>query len=215
MRSTIPWTSVAGYAEALQRRFREDKTLAGDQRLMDFPKYLDVIIREVYRCKSIINSLQSFSRKSDGNFQSINLNKSIKDVVELARHTWKEKQIIIKTSMCQPSPQILGDPSAIHQIFLNLVLNAIQAIETDGTVTIGSHVEAENAVITIADTGCGISPENLREIWTPFFTTKKVGSGQGLGLAITYDMVEKHQGSISVNSTVGQGTEFTIKLPTA
>lgn len=208
-----PMTSVAGYAEALQRRFREDETLAGDQRLMNFPKYLNVIIREVYRCKSIINSLQSFSRKSDGAFQPIDLNEIIIQVVELVRHTWRQKEIQFVTNLCQLAPVILGDPSAMHQIFLNLALNGLQAIEEHGTITITSCIADQHAVVTIADTGCGIAPENLKEIWTPFFTTKAVGNGQGLGLAVTYDIVEKHQGTISVTSTVGQGTEFTIKFP--
>ncbi|WP_320055942.1 ATP-binding protein [Desulfuromonas thiophila] len=208
-----PMTSVAGYAEALLRRFREDETLVGDQRLIDFPKYLDVIIREVYRCKAIINSLQSFSRKSDGANNPVDLNEIINEVLDLVRHTWREKNITFIQNLSPIAPIIQGDSSAIRQIFLNLVLNALQSIEHQGSISLTSGIVSKEVIVTIADTGCGIPPENLEEIWTPFFTTKGVGDGQGLGLAVTYDIVKKHQGTISVDSVLGKGTEFTLRFP--
>lgn len=207
-----PMTSIAGYAEALQRRFRDDEALTGDQRLIDFPTYLDVIVREVYRCKAIISSLQSFSRKSDGATKTLDLNEIINEVLELIRHTWQEKNISFITKLSSTIPVIQGDPSALRQIFLNLVLNGIQAIDPKGTITITSHVDSSEVIITVADTGCGIAPEDLADIWTPFFTTKSVGNGQGLGLAVTYDIVEKHNATISVTSVVNKGTEFTLKF---
>ena len=80
-------------------------------------------------------------------------------------------------------------------------------------MSIESRIVESEVVVTVTDTGCGISPEDLDQIWTPFFTTKTVGSGQGLGLAVTYDIVEKHHGTISVSSVLGKGTEFTLKFP--
>lgn len=208
-----PMTSVAGYAEALQRRFRDDITLAGDQRLIDFPKYLETIIREVYRCKGIIHSLQSFSRKSDGVLCEVDLNKIIGEVLELVRHTYRDKHIELITILSNVPPRIRGNFSSMRQVFMNLVLNGFQSIENSGTVTIESKIVGSEVVISIVDSGVGISPQNLDQIWTPFFTTKVVGRGQGLGLAVTYDIVEKHHGTIEVRSKLGEGTEFSVKFP--
>lgn len=127
-----PLTSVAGYAEALQRRLRDDPALAGDQRLCDFPGYLDVIVREAYRCKGIIDSLLSFSRKSDGSFGRVDLNEIIAEVLELVRHKQRDAQIDLDTNLQIPLPPIEGDASALRQVFLNLVMNALQSIEEIG-----------------------------------------------------------------------------------
>ena len=208
-----PMTSVAGYAEALQRRFREDPSLAGDLRLLDFPQYLEIIVREVYRCKGIIDNLLSFSRKSDGVFGQVDLNSIIGEVLELVRHQGRDKNVILKDNLSPLLPEIQGDASALRQIFLNLILNAIQAIEGSGTVSIETGVQDSRVVARVIDDGTGISAEMLDQIWTPFFTTKVVGKGQGLGLAVTYDIVEKHQGTIDVRSKVGTGTEFIVTLP--
>ena len=208
-----PMTSVAGYAEALQRRFREDPALAGDLRLLDFPKYLDVIVREVYRCKGIIDSLLSFSRKSDGAFGRVDLNEIIGEVLELVRHTGREGKVSLSENLSVPLPFVEGDASALRQVFLNLILNALQAIEDLGSVNIETRVEGSLVVARVVDTGAGIAPDILDQIWNPFFTTKVVGKGQGLGLAVTYDIIKKHRGEIDVQSSVGQGTEFIVKLP--
>ena len=207
-----PITSVAGYAEALQRRFREDPALAGDLRLLDFPKYLDVIVREVYRCKGIIESLLSFSRKSDGEFGRVDLNIIIGEVLDLVRHMGRNERITLNDNL-GPLPVVHGDPSALRQVFLNLILNALQAIEGQGAVSIETEVKDFKVVAKVIDTGSGIAPDILDQIWNPFFTTKVVGKGQGLGLAVTYDIIKRHQGEIEVRSTVGHGTEFIVKLP--
>ncbi len=208
-----PLTSVAGYAEALQRRFREDISLAGDQRLIDFPRYLEIISREVYRCKAIIDSLQSFSRKSDGVFSEVNLNEIIDEVLELIYHTCCDKAIVQEKELSEKLPIVKGDPCAMRQVFLNLALNAIQSIETSGTLKIRSEVVNSWVFVRVIDDGSGIPAEHLDKIWTPFFTTKVVGKGQGLGLAVIYDIIEKHSGTIIVNSEVGVGTEFVSKFP--
>lgn len=210
-----PLTSVAGYAEALQRRFRDDPALAGDQRLRDFPSYLDVIVREVYRCKGIIDSLLSFSRKSDGSFGRVDLNEIIAEVIELVRHKQRDTHIGLHTNLQIPLPHIQGDASALRQVFLNLVMNALQAIGERGDIHIHTSQEGNEICAGVSDNGCGIASDLLDQIWNPFFTTKAVGQGQGLGLAVTYDIIEKHKGTISVHSQPGQGSEFLVKLPLA
>jgi len=207
-----PMTSVAGYAEALQRRLRETPALLNDPRMKDFPGYLDIIVREVYRCKAIIDSLLSFSRKSDGSLGSVDLNSVICEVLELVRHQGRDKNIRLEENLRIPLPLVSGDASSLRQVFLNLVLNAVQAIEESGVVTIETTLEEGGVIARVRDTGTGIAPEMLDQIWNPFFTTKVVGKGQGLGLAVTYDIIKKHEGSIEVHSQVGQGTEFIVRF---
>lgn len=207
-----PMTSVAGYAEALQRRLRDAPGLLDDPRMEDFPGYLEVIVREVYRCKAIIDSLLSFSRKSDGAFGAVDLNAVICEVLELVRHQGRDRNVRLEENLCLPLPAVHGDASSLRQVFLNLILNAVQAIEGQGAVTIETALEGPLVVARVWDTGSGIAPDLLDQIWTPFFTTKVVGKGQGLGLAVTYDIVRKHEGSIEVHSQVGKGTEFIVKL---
>lgn len=207
-----PMTSVAGYAEALQRRLRDAPGLLNDPRMQDFPGYLDVIVREVYRCKAIIDSLLSFSRKSDGAFGRVDLNAVICEVLELVRHQGRDKNVRLEENLFVPLPPVNGDASSLRQVFLNLVLNAVQAIEGRGEVSIETALEQDLVVARVRDNGTGITPDMLDQIWNPFFTTKVVGKGQGLGLAVTYDIIKKHEGSIEVHSQVGQGTEFIVKL---
>ncbi|MBW6508076.1 MAG: PAS domain S-box protein [Desulfuromonadales bacterium] len=208
-----PLTSVAGYAEALQRRFRDDPSLVGDQRLLEFPKYLEVIVREAYRCKGIIESLLSFSRKSDGSFERVDLNMIIGEVLELLQHKGRDERITLQNHLRDPLPPVLGDASALRQVILNLVLNAFHAISESGTVRLETDFNTTEVVVKVIDDGCGIEPGMLDQIWSPFFTTKGVGKGQGLGLAITYDVIEKHHGSIEVHSQIGVGSEFHVKIP--
>jgi signal transduction histidine kinase len=207
-----PMTSVAGYAEALQRRFRGADDLCADPRLADFPHYLEIIVREVYRCKGIIDSLLSFSRKSEGALGRVDLNAIINEVFELVRHLGRDKNVLLEEKLFAPLPPVHGDVCALRQVFLNLVLNALQAIEGKGSVLVATAVEGTQIVARVIDTGSGIPAEMLDQIWNPFFTTKVVGQGQGLGLALTYDIIKKHDGVIEVQSQVGKGTEFIVKL---
>lgn len=208
-----PLTSVAGYAEALLRRFRTDPDLAGDPRLEIFPKYLDVIIRESYRCKSIIDCLLSFSRKSEGSFEKVNLNAILQEVLELVRLKARYEKIEIQAELKEDLPYIKGDPIGLRQVFMNLLINAHQSITGAGKVKIVTKNDEKEVTIQVRDTGCGIDDQNLEHIWDPFFTTKSVGEGVGLGLAVTYNIVKKHGGDIKVDSIKGEGSTFTVRLP--
>lgn len=208
-----PLSSVAGYAEALLRRFRDEEALSGDLRLEDFPKYLQIIIRESYRCKGIIDCLLSFSRKSDGSHGSVDINQILHEVLELVRHKSRFEKIAISTELSGDLPAVTGDPSGLRQVFLNLVMNAHQAISGTGSVGIVTRTDGDTAVIEVADSGCGIPREAIDQIWDPFFTTKEVGQGVGLGLAVTYNIIKRHGGAISVESTAGKGSTFTVRIP--
>ena len=209
-----PLSSVAGYAEALLRRFKEEHSLAEDPRLGDFPKYLQVIVRESYRCKGIIDSLLSFSRKSDGSISNININDILKEVLELVRFKSHYDKIEIQTSLQSDIPDILGDPTGLRQVCMNLLINAHQAISGSGLVEITTKTTRHSMVLfQIKDSGCGIPKDAIDQIWDPFFTTKNVGQGNGLGLAVTYNIVKRLGGEISVESQVGKGSKFTVRIP--
>jgi PAS domain S-box-containing protein len=209
-----PLSSVAGYAEALLRRFNEERSLSEDSRLDDFPKYLQVIVRESYRCKGIIDSLLSFSRKSDGSVSNININDVLNEVLELVRYKSRYEKIEIKTNLQRDLPDVIGDPSGLRQVCMNLLMNAHQAIHGTGIVEISTRTNKQSMVLfEIRDTGCGISKDAIDQIWDPFYTTKDVGKGLGLGLAVTYNIIKRLGGDISVESQVGEGSKFTVRMP--
>ncbi|MDA8428512.1 MAG: ATP-binding protein [Geobacteraceae bacterium] len=209
-----PLSSVAGYAEALLRRFNEEHSLAEDPRLDDFTKYLQVIVRESYRCKSIIDCLLSFSRKSDGSVSNVNINAVLNEVLELIRYKSRYDRIEIQTDFQDDLPDVIADQTGLRQVCMNLLINAHQAINGAGLVRITTRMTQQAMVmIQISDSGCGISREAIDQIWDPFFTTKNVGQGNGLGLAVTYNIVKRLGGDISVESQSGTGSKFTVRIP--
>ncbi len=209
-----PLTSVAGCAEALQRRFRDDPALQKDVRLDVFPHYLEVIIRESYRCKGIIDHLLSFGRKSDGTAAKVDINRVLLEILELLKYQSGYQDIEVVTHLKPHLPRVLGDPSGLRQVFMNLLVNAHQATEGRGQVEVTTEqVGDAMASVVIRDTGCGMSQDILDRIWEPFFTTKEVGQGVGLGLALTYNIVKRLGGEIRMESRVGEGSLFTVLLP--
>jgi two-component system, NtrC family, sensor kinase len=208
-----PLTSVAGYAEALLRRFRNEPDLQEDPRLEVFNNYLSIIIRESYRCKGIIDCLLSFSRKSDGSTDKVDINQALQEVLELVRHKSRYENIDIREEFQPDLPPVRGDAAGLQQVFMNLLINAHQAIKGVGQVTISTREDGSSVIIRVCDTGCGIDADHLDHIWDPFFTTKSVGEGLGLGLAVTFNIVKRHEGEIKVESVKGEGSTFTVILP--
>jgi two-component system NtrC family sensor kinase len=178
-----------------------------------FREGLDIIIQETLRCKAIIQGLLEFSRPNEPKAVLINANKVIKRAVHLLDNEFKLHHIRTETDLSTQLPEVLIDENQIEQIFVNLLLNAIQAIEEQGTVTIRSYVtpDRRNVAIDVSDTGCGIPPGNMSKIFEPFFSTK--AKGTGLGLAVTYGIVHKHGGHVYAFSQPKQGSRFTIELP--
>ena len=208
-----PLTSVAGYAEALLRRFRDDPEMREDPRLEVFPKYLNVIIKESYRCKGIIDCLLSFSRKSDGSIEKVDINLILHEVLELVRYKSRYEKVEIREELQPDLPLVHCDAAGLRQVFMNLLINAHQAIKGTGAVEISTKDNGSEVIIQVKDTGCGILPDQLDHIWDPFFTTKSVGQGLGLGLAVTYNIIKKQGGEIQVESKQGKGSKFTVRLP--
>ncbi|MFA7404943.1 MAG: PAS domain S-box protein [Pelobacteraceae bacterium] len=210
-----PLTSVAGYAEALLRRFRDEPALSKDIRLDVFQKYLEVIVREAYHCKGIIGSLLNFGRKSDGLIGTVNLNALLTEILELIRHQPNYGEMEVMADLEEGIPLLLGDPSGLRQVFMNLLINACHAVKNGGQVEIAAHYSVKERAIhvQVRDTGCGIAPDVIDRIWDPFFTTKEVGKGIGLGLALSYNIIKRHGGEIMVESREGEGSQFTVILP--
>jgi PAS domain S-box-containing protein len=209
-----PIASVAGYAEAMLRRLRDEPELSKNSQLDVFPHYLNVIVREAYRCKATIDQLLSFGRKSDGVAVRVDVNALLLEITELLRHHPGYRQVNLVTTLGDDLPKILADPSGLRQVFMNLLINAYQAIEECGRVELVTGLSgASRVMVTVRDNGPGIGPDAIDRIWDPFFTTKEVGDGVGLGLALTYDIVKRHAGDIRVESRLGEGSVFTVLLP--
>ncbi len=208
-----PLTSIAGYAEALVRRLREGGTLAADPLMKDFPHYLDVIVREAYRCKGIIDNLLSFSRKSEARMGAVNVNNIIHEVLELVSLKARHEEIRFEEDLQEDLPSVSGDASALRQVFMNLVINALQSMVSSGVVEVSTASSDAEVIVRVKDSGAGIERELLEQIWNPFFTTKEVGKGSGLGLAVSYNIINEHRGRIEVDSKVGEGSLFTVRLP--
>ncbi|MFK5926927.1 MAG: ATP-binding protein [Desulfuromusa sp.] len=163
------------------------------------------------RIALIVRNLKGFSRAEDDTLKATDLQECLEGSLSIAWNEIKYKAKVEKNYQELPPIQCL--PQQLSQVFVNLMVNAAQAIEDQGIVTITTRREKDWAVVEIGDNGSGISPENLERIFEAFYTTKDVGKGTGLGLSICHDILQKHQGTISVASTVGEGTCFTIKLP--
>ncbi len=167
----------------------------------------------IERIQDLVSSLKNFSRLDEADFKQTDLNENIESTLKIAAHLIREKGIKVEKDF-GTLPEIPAYPAQLNQVFLNLITNAVQAITHEkGKIKITTRQDGTNVVVKVTDNGIGIQPEHLNKIFEPFFTTKEVGKGTGLGLSIAYKIVEKHNGKISVESTVGKGTTFTVMLP--
>ncbi len=216
-----PLSSVAGFSEALQRRVeRGEVTRAAD--LDEVREYLDMIQAEVARAAAIVRRLLDFARQREPAFGPVNLSRVVTDAVSFVG---RQARLANQQIVVEPFPEgleVQGDLQMLQQVFLNLLTNALDAIEKGGQVRLSAWREEARGgargpamgVVAVTDDGSGISPENLARVFDPFFTTKEVGKGTGLGLAICQSIVEQHGGTIEVRSPgAGKGTVVTVRLP--
>jgi two-component system, NtrC family, sensor kinase len=203
-----PLAVISSYAQMLS------KQLKGDQRL---GPVLDKITQQSFRAAEIANGLLNFSRTSTTEFRETNLNQVIRDTLSLLEHQFKTAQVDVDLALVEQLPFINGNPGKLQQVFLNLLLNAKEAMPEGGRLSVATrfngHVEA-----VITDSGTGIAPEHLKRIYDPFFTTKttpKPGDrrGTGLGLSVSFGIIQEHAGKIHVESAVGSGTTFHLEFP--
>ena len=175
---------------------------------------LQMIIREANRCKTIVNDLLNFSRQNEVLAQTIDLNEMLRQLAREHRKQELYQNIELIEDLDPAIPAIQADPLQIHQVLVNLMKNSAEAMPDGGQLTLRTRSGPTPGVIAleVQDTGSGISQDNMKRIFTPFFTTKPIGKGTGLGLAIAYGIVKMHRGQINVQSEIGRGTTFTITL---
>ncbi len=203
-----PLAVISSYAQMLA------KQVHGDDRQSAL---LEKITKQTFRASEIVNSLLNFSRTSGTEFTDVDLNRVIKDTLTLLEHQFKTARINVQQELYQDLPVIHGNTGKLQQVFLNLFLNAKDAMPGGGTLTI-STVNGHHVQVKVADTGSGIAQEHIHRIYDPFFTTKnkpKTGAsgGTGLGLSVTYGIIQEHAGKIRVDSTPGHGTTFVMEFP--
>jgi signal transduction histidine kinase/ligand-binding sensor domain-containing protein len=178
----------------------------------DINDLLNIIYEGVKRAKEIVKSLSRFSRSGDDQMAECEVHEIIDHCLVMLNNKFKHK-VEVHKSYCSQKPLISGNDSKLHQLFLNVLTNAEQAIDVNGNIYIDTSIENTNLIITIKDDGCGISDENLSKILDPFFTTKPPGEGTGLGLSITHNIIQEHGGEIAIKSKFNLGTEILMKMP--
>jgi len=195
----------------------EEEEFDESENLDEFKRALTQINTQGRRCKEITHKLLSFARKTDSTLKDVQLNDIVTEIVDLSAQMAKYNKVTIETSLQKTLPYITISPSEIQQVLLNLINNALDAMEkTGGIITIStkiSEIEPGHIVIVVEDNGLGIPEANLPRLFDPFFTTKPVGKGTGLGLSICYGIINKMGGKIDVQSEVGKGTRFRIWIP--
>ncbi len=203
-----PLAVISSYAQMLSKQLRGDARLA---------PVMDKITKQSFRAAEIANGLLNFSRTSTTEFRETDLNQVIRDTLSLLEHQFKKAEILVDVDLTEDLPGIHGNPGKLQQVFLNLLLNAKDAMPGGGRLRVATlvngHVEA-----VISDSGSGIAPEHLKRIYDPFFTTKstpKPGDrrGTGLGLSVSYGIIQEHAGKIHVESAIGAGTTFHLEFP--
>ncbi len=211
-----PLAGVLVYAKLLSKK------LSGD----GLPKevalsYLAKMETEVSRCSGIVRNLLDFARQSEPRLGMVDINQVIDQTLTFLGHQAQMQKVDIVKEISADGPRVMADFDQLRQVFTNLLLNGIQAMSDGGTLTVRTSVIKEEDLggktkdlvkIDVIDTGCGISKENMRKLFTPFFTTKERGKGVGLGLAVVHGIIQRHKGRIKVDSEVGKGTTFTVYL---
>ena len=211
-----PLAAISGCVEGLLLRSK-DTTLLQLPTFEDFPDYLRIIDDEINRCKGIINNLLDFSRSRGILQEEIRINETLEQTLQLLSHHKEFKKIKVLMQLESQSPSVVGNSGEMRQVFLAMAINAMDAMDESGTLTVHTGREIRNgqnfAWIQFQDTGIGIPQENINKIFDPFFTTKPIGKGTGLGLSICYGIVRSHGGFIKVESEVGKGSTFHIYVP--
>ncbi|HOX85531.1 MAG TPA: [Fe-Fe] hydrogenase large subunit C-terminal domain-containing protein [bacterium] len=201
-----PLGSIMLYAHLILKELGEQNEHSGD---------LKFIMEEAKRCQKIVAGLLNFSRQGQLNLRNHRLQDIVSKMVEVISKQTLFRDITINVDIDENLDEIEIDSDQLYQVFLNLAVNAAEAMPDGGTLTISASTDEkkEKLTIQISDTGVGIKPENFNKLFTPFFTTKQIGKGTGLGLAIVYGIIKMHRGNVVVKSEVNKGTTFTIMLP--
>ncbi len=212
-----PLAAISGFTQGLRRRLPRLEEYLKDTGLQeDFIEYLDIIHNECLRCRDIVQSLLTFSPRKTPDFSRVDLNPIVHNVLRLLHHKVKHLPPgLIKQSLEPDLPAIKGNPAELEQVILNLILNALDAVEEQqGEILLQTRrKDGGYNILQVIDNGRGIEADHMKKLFEPFFTTKPVGQGIGIGLSTCYHIIQSHGGDISVDSTPGQGAAFTVTLP--
>jgi signal transduction histidine kinase len=205
-----PLAVISSYAQMLSKQLHGDAQKGA---------LLEKITRQTFRASEIVNNLLNFSRTSGAEFAEVDINKIIADTLALLEHQFKTSKIQVRDELAQALSPIQGNAGRLQQVFLNLFLNAKDAMPGGGTLRIATS-NGDAISVVVSDSGAGIAPEHIRRIYDPFFTTKAApaegqGKGTGLGLSVTYGIIHEHAGNIRVESRPGAGTTFYLEFPLA
>jgi PAS domain S-box-containing protein len=216
-----PLCVILGYAQMLLEDFPQDT---------ESYEFLQLIEKQAQICRRIVSDLLSFSRQLESRMEEMDLNHSIQEVLHLVRHSFRQNWVDLVPDLAPDLPLLIGDKEKLKQVWLNLLNNAADSIGQDGVIWVGTRFDPQNrrVVVTVTDSGCGIAPEDLKKIFDPFFTTKAPGGGTGLGLSVSFGIIQDHLGSISALSPAppeflekygpdkkppGPGSTFLVELP--
>jgi signal transduction histidine kinase len=203
-----PLNNVSLTADTLLEEFGELSEAEAKEMLED-------IINETSRASAVVRNLLDFSREGGRLMRRLSVADLINRTLKLAGNQLMVDRVRVNQDIPGDLPDILGDLHYLEQVFINLFINAAQAMEGGGAISVTARPDPEGFVrIDVADTGCGMSSEMLERIFDPFYTTKSVGKGTGLGLSIVYGIIKKHEGYVEVQSEMGKGTTFSVHLPT-
>jgi two-component system NtrC family sensor kinase len=176
---------------------------------------LEVVMKQTNRAGRIVKDLLEFARQSEPEMKILNVNNVLRKAIAITTHPAELQNISLATHLAGELPDVRGDTDKLQQVFVNVIINALQAMLNGGELTVGTRL-AENGKfveIEISDTGCGIPQEDLGKLFDPFFSTKKTGEGTGLGLSVSLGIIQKHNGTIDVKSKIDEGSTFIIRLP--
>ncbi|WP_257988443.1 ATP-binding protein [Bacillus sp. V33-4] len=205
-----PLATIHAYAEDLLDRIHtNDEQL--DQE--EINSYLNKIKENTERCKKITGNMLNFSRESKWSLSYVDINETVQNSVSLVEYSLKKHQIQLDVNVEKDLPELFGDSLKLMQVLVNLINNAVDAMEEGGTITLLAKKEGNSILLKVADTGTGISREVLPKIFDPFYTTKSVGKGTGLGLSVCYGIIQQFGGTIQIQSEHGAGTTVDILLP--
>ena len=208
-----PLSGILNYLRLMSRILRQGAL--SEDRQKKFQRYLDLVENETNRCSQIVSGLLSFSRISPPSFGQVQIDELLQRSILLSQHKLELSGIRLQSSIQPNLPPVDGDFNQLQQCVINLIFNAIDAMPEGGNLMLNGSWDGNSAkvIITVRDSGRGISPENLPHIFEPFFTTKNEGYGVGLGLSTVYGIMERHNGSVNVESQPGEGAAFMLELP--
>jgi PAS domain S-box-containing protein len=199
-----PLAVISSYSQMLYKQLHQEEPKA---------KILDKIIKQSFRASEIVNSLLNFSRTNGTEFRLVELHDIIADTLSLLEHQFKTAKIRVRREFGSSALQIYGNPGKLQQVFLNLFINAKDAMPGGGDLIIKTSSFDSAFQVEVVDTGVGIPEDQINKIYDPFFTTKELGRGTGLGLSVSYGIIQEHSGKILVDSKPGVGTRFVLELP--